>query len=250
MITTKFIRKTTDSTTSYASVNNAVFLWRIIDLVYPPFCCHCGQLGSELCSSCFSSIEWINPSDYCPKCGLRSHPSGNCNANGLFFQEIRSWGIYTGALRSIVQKLKYHRGVGLVPYILPALVDYVRNWHPHVDVVVPLPLGHKREHQRGYNQTALFAKPLAKNIGLGYLPKSVERTRETISQVGLTARERKVNMMGAFKANTKIVRGLNILLIDDITTTGSTINECAKSLIMAGAESVSCFTLAKAKIKF
>jgi ComF family protein len=100
---------------------------------------------------------------------------------------------------------------------------------------------------RGYNQTALFAKPVARELGIQYLPEAVTRVRETVSQVGLSAHERKTNISDAFQADKILVDGLIILLMDDITTTGATINECSKSLKLAGAASVFCFTLAKAK---
>ena len=88
----------------------------------------------------------------------------------------------------------------------------------------------RREHTRGYNQSALFAKPAARALGIPYLPDAVVRTRETISQVGLTAEERKTNLAGAFLGDGNQVADLSILLLDDITTTGSTLNECAKAL--------------------
>jgi len=88
---------------------------------------------------------------------------------------------------------------------------------------------------------------LAQNLDINYFPNSVVRIRETTSQVGLSARERQANIRDAFFAKEQLVQGQNILLLDDITTTGATINECAKALKLAGAASVSCFTLAKAK---
>jgi ComF family protein len=192
-------------------------------------------------------IELIDQTLFCEKCGQNSHNNAICELAEIYFDNIHSWGFYKGPLKSIVQKLKYNRGVGLVRYLLPYLCNFISSLFGSIDVIIPLPLGRKRELSRGYNQTALFAKPAAKELGVQYLPEAVERIRETISQVGLSARERETNIQDAFKSDMVKVEGMNILLMDDITTTGATINECAKSLKLAGAASVDCFTLAKAR---
>jgi len=223
------------------------YLWQAVDLVIPPFCCHCGRLGFEVCPQCFSDIELLDKSEHCEKCGQLRHPSDICRSNGLYFDRIHSWGYYTGPLKSIVQKLKFHHGVGLARHLVPHISESIRQLFSGLDSVVSLPLGRKRQLSRGYNQTAVFAKPVAHTLGLEFLQQSVSRIRETPSQVGLSAMERKVNILDAFLADEQFIRGRNILLLDDITTTGSTINECAKALKIAGAASVSCFTLAKAK---
>ncbi len=222
------------------------FLWQAIDLVFPPFCCHCGRIGYELCPDCFSKIELLDQSSFCEVCGGKKHEDGICKAKGIFMDKIHSWGYYQGPLKSTVQKLKYKRGMGLVSYLVPFLETFIANWFDQFDVITPLPLGRKREHERGYNQTALFTKPLARNLGFPYLPEAVVRVRETRSQVGLSAVERRSNISDAFHADEKKVKGLKVLLMDDITTTSATINECAKALKLGGAESVYCFTLAKA----
>ena len=230
-----------------SGLRSSEYLWQAVDLVIPPFCCHCGRLGFEVCPHCFSEIELLDQSEYCEKCGQLRHSSGVCHSHGLYFDRIHSWGYYSGPLKSIVQMLKFHRGVGLARYLVPHISESIRKIFNGLDSVVALPLGRRRQLSRGYNQTAVFAKPVARTLGLEFLPRSVARIRETPSQVGLSAMERKVNILDAFVADGQIIRGRNILLMDDITTTGSTINECAKALKIAGAASVSCFTLAKAK---
>jgi ComF family protein len=192
-------------------------------------------------------IELIDQTVFCEKCGQSRHKNLICKTTGIFFDSIHSWGYYTGPLKGIVQKLKYKRGVGLARVLVPHLCSFISSLFGSIDVIIPLPLGRKRELSRGYNQTALFAKPIAKELGIQYLPEAVERIRETISQVGLSARERETNIQDAFRSDKVKVQGMNILLMDDITTTGATINECAKSLKLAGAASVDCFTLAKAR---
>lgn len=229
-----------------SSVKPESIYWQVIDLFFPPFCCHCGKLGFEVCPECLNRIERIDQTQFCEKCGHTVHPGKKCLEGGVFFNNIRSWAYYSDTLKSMIRYLKYHRGTGIIKYLVPEIVNFINQWFDHIDVIVPLPLGKQREHIRGYNQTALFAKPAARALRIDYLPKAVVRTRETISQVGLSAEERKSNIKDAFFANSELIKGLNILLMDDITTTGSTINECAKALANAGAANVFCFTLAKA----
>lgn len=227
-------------------IKPSLSIWRIFDLVLPPFCCHCSKLGNEICRKCLSEIEIIDQNRVCLKCGQKTERSHICIKYELYFDKIRSWGYYTGPLRTVIQKLKYQRGIGLSEYFVPVLKNFIYRWYKEIDLVVPVPIGKKREHQRGYNQSALLAKPISKKLTIQYSTLAIERIRETASQVGLTADERKENIKGAFRARETVIKNKHVLLFDDITTTGSTLNECAKALKLAGALSVSCFTIAKA----
>jgi ComF family protein len=115
-----------------------------------------------------------------------------------------------------------------------------------IDVIVPVPLGVARQKERGYNQAALIARPVALETGWAYRPKALSRVRETKTQVGLSIEERRMNVGGAFKAEGEGVAGKNVLLIDDVLTTGSTMEACAAALIEAGAAKVFGLTLARA----
>jgi ComF family protein len=115
-----------------------------------------------------------------------------------------------------------------------------------VDLVVPVPVSLSRRSERGYNQAALLARPIALFYGLDYRPKALMKLRETRSQVGLTVEERKANVDDAFFGEQRIVKGKNILVVDDVTTSGATLNACAHVLRNAGAEEVYCLTLARA----
>jgi ComF family protein len=115
-----------------------------------------------------------------------------------------------------------------------------------VDIVVPVPLALERLSERGYNQASLLARPLAMRLHLPYNPGALSRLRETRTQIGLTAGERRANVFGAFVARSPLVQGKNILVIDDVTTTGSTMDACAFALLDAGAGQVYCLTLAQA----
>lgn len=126
------------------------------------------------------------------------------------------------------------------------VVDVVCSAAADMNLVIPVPLGEDRLRFRGYNQVDLFAGPLAELLGLRYLPGALRRDRETRSQVGLTGDQRRVNLADAFRASAELVAGRRVLLVDDVFTTGSTGNACARALKEAGAAHVFLFTLARA----
>jgi ComF family protein len=130
-------------------------------------------------------------------------------------------------------------------YLIKLLQDL--GWQ--AEMVTPVPLSMYRFKERGYNQAALLAAPIAYGLGLPYCPKAVERTRETRSQVGLNVADRRANVSGAFYARRSEVQGKGVLLIDDVATSGSTLDDCARALLAAGAIKVYCLTLARAIYK-
>jgi ComF family protein len=125
-------------------------------------------------------------------------------------------------------------------------MDCLQNLHWQVDTVIPVPLGIARFAERGYNQASLLARPLAWGLGLDFLPGVLSRVRETRSQVDLTGAERKLNVKGAFQANRDLIAGRKILIIDDVATSGATIDACATALLEGGACQVYGLTLARA----
>jgi len=149
-------------------------------------------------------------------------------------------------LRSAILRLKYRHDVALGDVFSRFLVRCFMRQGWNVDSVIPVPLGLDRIAERGYNQASLLARPFAYELGLDYLPRAVKRVRETRSQVGLSIQERHDNVSDAFLARQSVVSGRRILLIDDVTTTGSTLNSCAGALLNAGAIQVFGLTLARA----
>jgi len=145
----------------------------------------------------------------------------------------------------MVTGIKFERRLGLIPYLIDPLSEVIRTWDPAIDWITPVALAPKRLRSRGYNQSALIAKKIAARIGLPYSDRILTRVRETHTQVGLNAEERHQNMVDAFTADPTLCRGKSILLIDDISTTGATLNACARALRAAGAVKVFCFTVAR-----
>jgi ComF family protein len=126
------------------------------------------------------------------------------------------------------------------------LIDMSKDNHIQGDLVVPIPLGNQRLRERGYNQAALLARPFALALGLPYRPHALKRVRETRTQVGLSITQRQKNVEGAFKADPDIVTGKSVILVDDVMTTGATLDEAGRVLQQAGANRIVGLSLAKA----
>jgi ComF family protein len=118
------------------------------------------------------------------------------------------------------------------------------NWS--LDIITSVPLGLVRFDERGYNQATLLARPMALCLEVPFSSRVLTRIRETRTQVGLTVKERRENMADAFRADSKLVKGKNILVVDDVVTSGATLNACAKALLDGGASKVYGFSLARA----
>jgi len=126
------------------------------------------------------------------------------------------------------------------------LIDTLSSLRWSFDLVVPTPIGPSRKRERGYNQAALLARPIALYFGKAYAPHALEKQRDTRTQVGLTYDQRWTNVQDAFVAHREVVAGKQILLVDDVTTSGATLNFCAQALLDGGARKAYCLTLARA----
>ena len=115
-----------------------------------------------------------------------------------------------------------------------------------VDMIIPIPLRSQRSKECGYNQIAIVAYPLSLQRNIEFSSKGLVRERHTLSQVGLSAEERKKNVEGAFKADPNRIKGKSILIMDDVATTGSTLSAAARTLVDAGASKVFALTIARA----
>ena len=192
-------------------------------------------MHSRWCAKCQNVTMLIEP-PICERCGIPIKHAGlcsNCKENEPHFTAVRSWAIYEGPLKEALQRLKYQRDMGLGEVFANSLINLVSEHKWAIDMVVPVPLGVARYKELGYNQSTLIAFP-------------IKRTRETQSQVGLNLAERRRNVTGAFSACANIVEGKNVLLIDDIATSGSSMEACASALKIAGAYEVYGLTVARA----
>lgn len=170
----------------------------------------------------------------------RKHPPG--------YTAMRSWAAFSGPLRQAVHRLKYRGDIALGEKLSRALIEMVHSLDWKIDLVMPVPSDLARQTRRGYNQAAFLARPLALACNLPYHSRALVKTRSTPSQVGLTISERRVNVADAFYADPDLVRGRRVLVVDDVTTSGATLDACAVALRNAGALQVYCLTLARAVI--
>ncbi len=226
------------------------WLWVGLDFLFPPRCVSCGRWGHRLCPECRARIAWLGP-PLCARCGsplgtLRAASHTCVHEPGL--KAVRSAALFDGPMRDALHALKYRRDLGLAEVLAGFLLHV---WQPlgwRVEVIVPIPLGAQRARERGYNQAALIADAFGERIAVPVCEKWLMRSRETASQVGLSLVERHSNVAGAFSAQE--VNRRRILLLDDVCTTGATLEAGAHALREAGAQAVFALTVARAASPF
>lgn len=222
-------------------------LWGALDLLFPPLCGGCGRPGSRWCVDCRKRVKVLDGS-LCDVCGLPQEATGvceDCLASRPKFRALRSWAIFDDPIQNALHKLKYRRDVSMGDTLASEMLPFVEKLNWDVDLIVPIPLGRQRLKERGYNQVAMVAKPLSIALGLRYAPDQLARCKETRSQVGLTKADRRRNVQGAFRAGAG-VNGKNIVVMDDVSTTGATLSSSAEALYLAGAKHVFALTVARA----
>ncbi|MBI4302201.1 MAG: ComF family protein [Chloroflexi bacterium] len=218
-----------------------------LDLLFPPRCVSCGQEGALICSTCIASFIPIRP-PLCSHCGL-PHPEGGrcpvCAEKLGPLDGLRSLFTFEGVMRQAIHSFKYQNLKGLAPTLGQLLFNYWKANPLPAQVVVPVPLHQHRLRYRGYNQSALLAQELGQLTSLPVVDKALLRTTNTPPQAqATTAAQRRSNIKEAFLCQ-KGLEGKAVLLIDDVCTTGATLEACALALKEAGATSVWGLTLAR-----
>jgi competence protein ComFC len=224
-------------------------IWGFLDYFYPPICASCGKPGSRWCSACEGGSVRMTTA-VCKICGIdidrdKESTCINCVENRPKFDALRSWGGYCGALRQAIHKLKYRRDIGLGERLSRLLIEILDGLNWPVDMIVPVPLSVARYHSRGYNQSALLAKPISLARRIPYKPDALVRIRDTQTQVNLHLDQRRENVKGAFISEYSLVMGRIVLLVDDVATSGATLDACANALLLSGANRVYALTLAR-----
>lgn len=172
-------------------------------------------------------------------------PCLGCRQTPPNFTAARAWAAFQGPLRIALHRLKYQRDLALGEALSRPMIAMLSVLGWPVDLVVPVPLSKPRRAARGFNQAALLALPLALASKLPYHPRTLCRSQDTRSQVGLTVAQRKANVADAFQADGRLASGKSVLIVDDVTTTGLTLDACAQALKTAGAYQVFALTLAR-----
>ncbi|HJX12646.1 MAG TPA: ComF family protein [Dehalococcoidales bacterium] len=219
-----------------------------LDLLFPPWCIGCGREGDYLCGNCRRSLPVIVP-PVCPRCGRPRTPGASCPGcieEPADIDGIRAPFLFDGAIRRAVHELKYRNLRALVPALARFLNDYLAENPLPAEVLVPVPLHPRRLRERGYNQSALLARELGKLTGLPVVERGFVRHRYVSPQArSADVNERRRNVAGAFAGTSpEGLEGRQVLLIDDVSTSGTTLNACAGVLKSAGAASVWGLTLA------
>jgi ComF family protein len=221
----------------------------VLDLVYPPRCVLCDRLGAFLCDICLSMLpraEGVR----CETCWLPLRDGGQCWScleRPPALASLRSVFRYEGPTRQLVRAFKFEGVSSLAPLLAHELAECYRAHGLTADFVVPVPLSGHRKRERGYNQAELLARETARMLGLP-LSLALRRRRHSEAQArSPNAVQRHQNVAGAFEVTRSAggVRGQRVLLIDDVATTGATLNACAAELLSSGAASVSGLTLAR-----
>lgn len=212
----------------------------LLDFLFPKRCVSCGAFGKYICNNCFSKIEFVEK-PICPICqrqaiGGKTHPkcAGKFRLDGLVVASR-----YKGPIKFAIRKVKYKWVYDIENILVDILASQIWKFDlPQNSILVPIPLHKNRKNWRGFNQAEILAKTLAKKFNVN-CSDSLIRIVETKTQVGLDKNERRKNVNGAFKVkeNSK-VSGKNIILIDDVYTSGATMMEAAKVLKRAGAKNI------------
>lgn len=202
-----------------------------------------------MCDNCLSAAERIRP-PLCPLCGrplARERLCHVCQETRPSIDGIRSVAYFEGGLRRAIHRFKYYGATALADPLAQLLVEYQTENQLPADVIVPVPLHADREAERGYNQAALLAQALGARLELPTVDTALVRVRATAPQVTLDSLERRSNVTGAFRARQATVAGRRVLLIDDVCTTGATMDACAKALKAEGAQCVWGLALARGR---
>jgi len=223
------------------------WLKQTIDLIFPPRCAGCDVTGVVWCEECNNRIT-APKGRSCTACGFPLEKGIVCSICEGWPNRIhvRPFAYYKKPLSSAILKLNYLSDKGLPNTIAYCLVSFYNRTLCMADCLIPVHLADVRLRQRGYNQVTLIATSFAKELKLPLFTKALERVRETQSQVGLDRQERHLNVEGAFRADSHIVQGQSIVLIDDLLTSGATLKNCAIALLNAGAAQVFCLTVGRA----
>lgn len=229
-------------------------LGSLFDMLFPPVCPVCEKAIAEedLCPECMNGFSVLKiASPLCTRCGApfalsfsKDHLCGRCCKNEPPYVQARSVFGYDGPVLDAIHSLKFRHNVGIAPALGRLIAHSCCVPDEKIDLIVPVPLHPARLRQRGFNQSLLIARPLAKALCVKIDYANLKKTRPTKDQIGLDEKERAENMKGAFDAPLKAFDGKTVLLVDDVYTTGATIRACSVALARAGAK-VYAVTLAR-----
>ncbi|MDD5040034.1 MAG: ComF family protein [Patescibacteria group bacterium] len=229
----------------------------ILDLLFPTTCVRCDAYGAWLCSQCTRTLQ-APGHQVCPVCRMQTNGSvcGRCSADTALNGVLISTPYENEVIQCAIHAMKYHYVTGLAQPLGQLLIRTLRGVdkqlactilsNPCSTAVIPVPLHASRLAERGFNQAELLARIIAQEFRLHCNATSLVRTRATHAQAQLTRNERLTNVLNSFRVRLSFKKTIkNVILIDDVSTTLTTLNECAKVLKQAGVDSVWGLVLAR-----
>lgn len=213
----------------------------IINFIYPLYC-----------GVCKKALSASNETGVCGAClrQVKKHPNPYCRGTGSSFSIAGSVCLYEGATKELIHLFKFRNKRSLAGLFARYMLDFIKDeaaFAHSIEMVAFVPLHRQRRRERDFNQSEALGRLIAAKLGLP-ATECLEKTKQTASQNELSRQERLNNLKGAFRARkgaAELFRGRSILLVDDVMTTGATLDECARTLIAAGAREVRCLTLAR-----
>ncbi len=240
----------------YATVGKyyKCFFWGVVTYLMPPKCLSCRELiwgEAGLCCICWKKCTFIREL-CCIKCGRLSRYQGLicgfCIQEPPDYECARSLIDFNFVSKGFIHDLKYRDRTDLIHFFAKLLASAHCDLVADVDMVIPVPMHYFRRMLRSYNQAHILAFALANNIGKQFAPWILKKSRLTPTQTLMNKKKRKQNLKGSFNIlNVADIKGKKVLLIDDVMTTGSTVNICSKVLKNAGAVSVKVLTIASVR---
>ncbi len=230
---------------------------RAVDLLLPPICPACRTASGSataLCAACWASVRFLAP----PLCPVLGTPFAHDMGPGMVsaaalaepppFKRARSAAVYEDTARLLVQALKYRDRHEVAGFMATAMMRAGTELLADCELIVPVPLHLRRLWLRRFNQAALLAERIGRRSGIAVQPMALKRIRRTRQQVGLSGREREINVRGAFRVpmrNKPLIAGRRILLVDDVYTSGATARAATRALRRGGAGAVDVLTFAR-----
>jgi competence protein ComFC len=220
-----------------------------MDLVYPLHCGGCGTSGHVLCKKCIDTFLYVEEESSCPVCGMpvgTRSVCGKCLSEKNVFEEGLYGFYYENRLRDAIHSFKFSGRKDVGKLLVSLIEEKIIAFSAKFDCVIPLPVTEKRLRERGFNQSFIIAEEISRMACKPIYHSTLRKVKETRDQYALSRDERKRNIRDAFSlTNEATVRGKNVLLVDDLYTTGQTAREATRVLLKGKAKSIVFFALAR-----
>ena len=224
-----------------------------IDLIFPKTCIGCNSRLNDkeqiLCSECEQSLDFLT--GICEICGTtkENNPCKTCESNKFYFDKACSVFQFNSTVQNLIHNMKYNEMTKISEYLGKYTKEYLNTFHPFskIDIITPIPLHKVKKRSRGFNQSEFLTRVISEQMNWTHIPNLILRKKFTETQTKLSKKQREENVSNAFKLNPKFnIENKDILIIDDVFTTGATINSACKLLKNHNANKIYVLTIARA----